>query len=317
MFTGDEDGHIFFKFAPPGSEFIGWQHEQEYPLRVWAYGGKPVTGDYDLWQLAPMRTAADILNDVETLKRVDVPGGQSVVNNFVLKFREDMNGKFGGHPRIQHGPEMFNLDFMQPLDPHLTVIGPGREMPTSFSLYDGASHEASQSLVDKITAWRELGYVFLENPRYREDPLKLGGEPVRGEDASSDRIVDFDNKLLASSFANAKRARAELLMPSMLGAKYTTYQHLKGKIRARQLNLEFSEAWLRNQSRNLDLPASQAASAEKQIPWMSSEALENEILATVPELNKSDIALAGKAVYLSDFPWSTERAAAAEYEDQD
>mmetsp|Transcript_71773 Transcript_71773/g.126716 ORF Transcript_71773/g.126716 Transcript_71773/m.126716 type:complete len:430 (+) Transcript_71773:287-1576(+) len=297
-FIMDDDGRVSFTFMPPDSD----KKSKEHPLMVWAYGDQPVTGDYDLWQLVPHRQSKEIGHDmsgVDTLKTVDVLGGQSVVNDLVQQFRRDINSKFGGCPRIQHGPEMFNFDFMQPLDPHLTVIEPNKQKPVSFSLYYGKQHEANQVFVDAIMAWREKGYVFLENPRYREDPLKLGGEPIRGENIQADRLADFDNKLLEAS--RMRSLQWALQLPLVSPALGTS----RGNIKAANMNLMWSEDWLRYQSKQLDLPAAQSAAVEKGVPWETSAQLKQDLDQGKKMLSQpaGELGKFGSKTSMENFSW--------------
>ncbi|MES2663912.1 MAG: anthrax toxin-like adenylyl cyclase domain-containing protein [Pseudomonadota bacterium] len=140
------------------------------PLYVFAYeaeSGKPnpVTGDYDIAAFVPNFNA------------ITVDGQHTSVTNDHGKSRISLYGtsivqwinqecERQNNPVVQHGAEMQNIDFAQPLDDKLVCFTPANEpfMVTKENL--------PKLQYDLITR----GYLVKWNPNYGHDELPLGGK---------------------------------------------------------------------------------------------------------------------------------------------
>jgi hypothetical protein len=157
--------------------WVDWQGDigLPRPLRVFGYKQRskvvPVTGDYDLWMVAPhfkhfnSAAAVRIAQDVH---------GASAASGFTLTLNDQMNTACGraGNPVFNHGAEAQNYGFTQGLDANLAMFTPG-----------GTSRMVRMNQMPAILgAMQRAGYLIVWNKRYGEaDQFLSGKADPRGE----------------------------------------------------------------------------------------------------------------------------------------
>ncbi len=138
-------------------------------LFVWAYevGGvkKPVTGDYDLWMVAPFwdKFGAHSVIDIKEDEH-----GKSAATNYITDLLGKMNQACGcaNNPVIQHGAESQNYGFTQNLDKRLAMFTPaGDAFPISV--------EVLPNILSEI---QSAGYLVYTNKRYGEIDPQISGK---------------------------------------------------------------------------------------------------------------------------------------------
>lgn len=134
----NELGHVFFSCQ---ENVVMWKTvKSEGPVWVWAYKGEgdqknPVTGDYDLWMVAPHVSSDEVdQDDGLSMTQSNVTGGVATMTPFIRHWitnTEDNLNKLMGHPWgkdgmqvFNHGAEQQNYYFVQDLDKRLTVVLP-------------------------------------------------------------------------------------------------------------------------------------------------------------------------------------------------
>jgi hypothetical protein len=162
-----------FKLEKNDGEWaVSWMNKQQaVPLYVWGYqtgqGVKPVTGDYDLWMVAPHISRWSQHLQVKGIKDSH---GESGATEFITWLLEELNescGRLQNHV-FHHGAESQNYGFTQALDLRLAMFTPvgGSEMVDL--------SELPAVLVDVQNA----GYLVYWNKRYGEDDPHLMGSAV-------------------------------------------------------------------------------------------------------------------------------------------
>ena len=162
-----------FKLEKNGSEWgVWWMNRQEaVPLYVWGYqtgqGVKPVTGDYDLWMVAPhiSRWSQHL-----TVMGIKDSHGESGATQFITWLLEELNencGRAQNHV-FHHGAESQNYGFTQAIDSRLAMFTPAG----SSEMVD--INDLPAVLVDVQNA----GYLVYWNKRYGEKDPHLMGSAV-------------------------------------------------------------------------------------------------------------------------------------------
>lgn len=139
-----------------------------YPVRVWAYqlaaGLRPVTGDYDLWMVAPHISQ---LADHAVAQLNENRHGRSVASAETMTLLQDLNAACHRqhNPVFNHGAEAQNYAFAQPLDKTLAMFTPG-----------GTSRIVHLAELPGVLADLHMtGYLVVWNKRYGEVDPRLGG----------------------------------------------------------------------------------------------------------------------------------------------
>ncbi len=147
--TLDDAAAVAFCMIPdPGKGYkVSWHHKTHSagdaltPLLVWSYNGAPVTGDYDLWMVAPHRETPLLgkagldkrkaLEYLSVLSEVSVRGGSSTMTPLINDLvngpdTHNLNKLLGrsDKPVFHHGAEAQNHYFLQPLDESVAAIVP-------------------------------------------------------------------------------------------------------------------------------------------------------------------------------------------------
>lgn len=136
--------------------------QEQVPIYVWAYkvGGKwtPVTGDYDMWLVAPHLTTCGDLD----IKSVVDTHGRSAASEFTQELIRELNVACnrGDNHVFHHGAEAQNFSFTQklPMDKPLPVFCPGEHYPFMIE------PERLPHLVFNILSH---GYLATINPKWR------------------------------------------------------------------------------------------------------------------------------------------------------
>jgi len=170
-----------------GDMAVWFQYRDRPPqaLRVWQYatdkGPQPVTGDYDLWMVAPHTDSPLIENkDFPYLvqpKMVQIYGGRTTTTQFVKDTFLDMNAYLGRQNLavFHHGPESNNHYFLQDLEA-VTFIVPKRKSNEKPYQHAFTGSISSAKVDDKdesplaltLKELSEDGFILLMNPLYNE-----------------------------------------------------------------------------------------------------------------------------------------------------
>lgn len=171
-----------------GKVFWRWRDQPgmpPVPLWVWGYKGVPVTGDYDMWMVAPHITQASS-GDIFSIKDAH---GRSAASRFTVEFIDALNQGCNrvDKPVFNHGAEAQNFSFTQALDKRLAVFCPGRMKPFVLSrvLLPGLLHDILRH-----------GYVATRNPKW------MHGSTLGIEDMAS-AATAFPEDKAAQAGANA------------------------------------------------------------------------------------------------------------------
>lgn len=139
------------------------------PIIVWAYEikgeKKPVTGDYDLWMVAPFwnKLKSHCIINIES----DIHG-KSAATEYITKLISRMNKacKRSDNEVFRHGAESQNYGFTQSLDKRIAMFTPsGKAFPVSI-----------QVMPKILSEIQNAGYLVYWNKRYGEIDPKLSGK---------------------------------------------------------------------------------------------------------------------------------------------
>ena len=142
-----------------GEVYWHWRTPASSPLVrvwVWGYNGTPVTGDYDMWMVAPhiSRLGRDV-----TIHSNKDTHGRSAASAFTTDFIRALNIACArtDRPVFNHGAEAQNVSFTQALDKELVVFFPGTMRPIMLSrvLLPGILHDLLL-----------YGYLVVRNPKW-------------------------------------------------------------------------------------------------------------------------------------------------------
>lgn len=171
---------LFVLTETSGEWFVWWVEWKgdiglPRPLRVFGYTQKsrvvPVTGDYDLWMVAPHFAHFDQAAAVRIAEDIH---GSSAASNFTLTLNDRMNAACGrsDNPVFNHGAEAQNYGFTQALDWNLAMFTPG-----------GTSRMVRMNQIPAILGdLQRAGYLVVWNKRYGEaDPRLMNKADTRGE----------------------------------------------------------------------------------------------------------------------------------------
>ncbi|HWB10090.1 MAG TPA: anthrax toxin-like adenylyl cyclase domain-containing protein [Pirellulales bacterium] len=156
------------------------------PLRVFAYAQRrrlnPVTGDYDLWMVAPHFTHLD---KHAAVRLAEDTHGSSAASGYTLNLIERMNSACGrsDNPVFNHGAEAQNYGFTQALDWNLAMFTPS-----------GSSRMVRMNQMPGILAdLQRAGYLVVWNKRYGETDARLmGAGDKRGGESLAKLRLELD-----------------------------------------------------------------------------------------------------------------------------
>ncbi len=209
-----------------------------HPLRVFAYpqggGLVPVTGDYDLWLVAPHLSRLDGHYEVSLQHS---PHGASAASSFVTALLGHLNLACGreDNPVFNHGAEAQNYGFTQALDWNLAMFTPG-----------GTSRMVRMNQMPAILAdMQRAGYLVVPNKRYGEiDPHLMGAADKRDIAAlreQVDRLFTEVDQLRQRADPQAVARQAQIDRSRMPAAMLEELQKTAARFAAtRQLGQEQS-----------------------------------------------------------------------------
>ena len=212
---------LFCLVERKGEWFVFWVEMQGEsgllrPLRVFAYPQKgnlvPVTGDYDLWMVAPHFAH---FGDHAITKISEDSHGKSAASGYTIALLPKMNAACGrtDNPVFNHGAESQNYGFTQALDWNLAMFTPaGTSRMVRMNQMPGILADLAQS-----------GYLVVWNKRYGEsDPRLMGKADARNNIGKLRETVDtLFNELdmirrQADAGAIAKQAITTHKMPALM-----------------------------------------------------------------------------------------------------
>jgi hypothetical protein len=139
------------------------------PVFCWGYvidgTATPVTGDYDLWMVAPHMSWWKLHMHTVGVKDEHGSSCATLLNTWLLNKLNEACGR-AGNPVFNHGAEAQNYGFTQALDSRLVMITPAG----GSRMIDRG--EMPEVLVDLQSA----GYLIYWNKRYGETDPRLGGQ---------------------------------------------------------------------------------------------------------------------------------------------
>lgn len=173
--------------------WVQWSDRDEgdlVPIYVWAYQGNPVTGDYDLWMVAPHITWWRLHTQIVGVTDEHSKSAASLYTNWLLKYLNRRCGR-SDNAVFQHGAEAQNYGFTQKLDEKLAMFTPG-----------GTYRIVSRKEMPKILAdLQNRGYLVIWNKRYGEEDPHLGHQAdenaarAREIRSSLERVLESKRKL--------------------------------------------------------------------------------------------------------------------------
>lgn len=127
------------------------------PVWVWGYKGTPVTGDYDMWMVAPH--VSKLSGGQITINSNKDAHGRSAASAFTTQFMQVLNQACNrvAKPVFNHGAEAQNFSFTQAMDKRLVVFCAGLMAPFTITriLLPGILHDLLLH-----------GYVVVRNPKW-------------------------------------------------------------------------------------------------------------------------------------------------------
>ena len=177
------------------------------PLKVWSYvlagAKKPVTGDYDLWMVAPhmshLSSGGFNIGRAGARDNEDSHGASSS-SLFILSLIQKLNQACHRdlNPVFQHGAEAQNYGFTQALDDELAMFVPGSGEPRVIK---------REALANAIADMSNRGYVPIWNKRYGEaDPHFGGRSEEQRKQKMAQEFADSADKLERAKGADASAA---------------------------------------------------------------------------------------------------------------
>lgn len=180
------------------------------PIWVWGYKGTPVTGDYDMWMVAPHVSRLSGSNAIHSNKDAH---GRSAATGFTTEFMLELNKACNRteKPVFNHGAEAQNLSFTQPMDKRLVVFCAGLQAPFTITrvLLPGILHDLLLH-----------GYVVVRNPKWDKGST-LGIEDMADASAQFPDAPEVKAGVAAKNKLEAGAART-ILSAMKDGKNYTS-----------------------------------------------------------------------------------------------
>jgi len=164
---------IEFLLEDAGGEYkVYWMKGgQPVKLFVWGYvaDGKPtpVTGDYDLWMVAPHMSWWKLHTQIVGVEDDHGTSGATLLNTWLL---EQLNVACGraNNPVFQHGAEAQNYGFTQSLDKRIAMV-----------TANGTSRMVDRGNMPEIMGdLQSAGYLIYWNKQYGETDPRLSGKAL-------------------------------------------------------------------------------------------------------------------------------------------
>ncbi len=126
------------------------------PVFVWGYNGVAVTGDYDMWMVAPHISMVGAKTSIHSIKDSH---GRSAASGFTSSLIAKLNQACGRMttPVFNHGAEAQNVSFTQAMDRYLALFCPGKMAPIMIPrvVLPGVLHDLLLH-----------GYLVIRNPKW-------------------------------------------------------------------------------------------------------------------------------------------------------
>lgn len=126
------------------------------PVFVWGYDGVAVTGDYDMWMVAPHISKVSGKTGIHSVKDSH---GRSAASSFTSTFITQLNHACDRltRPVFNHGAEAQNVSFTQAMDRRLALFCPGTLAPVMIPrlVLPGVLHDLLLH-----------GYLVIRNPKW-------------------------------------------------------------------------------------------------------------------------------------------------------
>lgn len=126
------------------------------PIYVWGYDGVAVTGDYDMWMVAPHISSVAGKTTIHSIKDSH---GRSAASGFTSDFITKLNQACNRvkSPVFNHGAEAQNVSFTQAMDRYLALFCPGKMSPVMIPrvVLPGVLHDLLLH-----------GYLVIRNPKW-------------------------------------------------------------------------------------------------------------------------------------------------------
>lgn len=139
------------------------------PVFCWGYvvngTATPVTGDYDLWMVAPHMSWWKLHMHTVGVKDEHGSSCATLLNTWLLGKLNEACGR-AGNPVFNHGAEAQNYGFTQALDSRLVMITPA----------GGSRMIPRGEMADVLVDLQSAGYLIYWNKRYGETDPRLSGQ---------------------------------------------------------------------------------------------------------------------------------------------
>lgn len=239
---GEGNKGTIFKLKKAADKWeVFWLHgETEVKLFVWGYttgdGVTPVTGDYDLWMVAPHISRWSQHTQVMGIKDSHGESGATMFITWLLEKLNAACGRSDNHV-FHHGAESQNYGFTQAIDPNLAMFTPA-----------GSSEMVNIAELPAILAdVQTAGYLVYWNKRYGEsDPCLMGSAVNAGvSDGTGNpglQSLMAEAQAVSGSFGNAK---ADALVQKNLlgrGGQVPKIDQIKRFQQALELKMKAAEA---------------------------------------------------------------------------
>lgn len=167
----DRDGKVYW--APRNAAALSMQ--EPVPVYVKAYNGTPVTGDYDMWMVAPH---VNRLERSAPVRSIPDDHGRSAALDFTTDLSSRLNTACShairnSQPVFNHGAEANNLSFTQDMEKKdLVVFCPGDHQPFLINAV-----KEPQKLTNLFHDMLRHGYVVMLNPKWKHG-FTLGSDDL-------------------------------------------------------------------------------------------------------------------------------------------
>jgi hypothetical protein len=230
-------------------------------LFVWGYvaGGQPtpVTGDYDLWMVAPHMSWWKLHTQIVGVEDEHGTSGATLLNTWLLQQLNVACGR-ADNPVFQHGAEAQNYGFTQSLDTRIAMV-----------TANGTSRMVDRGSMPAIMSdLQSAGYLIYWNKQYGETDPRLSGKGL-----SIDGIKGTElEKLLAKAGSTSAG-----ILKHLAGKNETLRDVLDVKKFYAELNSKMLKANTRGAIKFLgaeDLPADYEAKSGGQATLKAQQALQ-------------------------------------------
>jgi len=177
FYRARKHGEPYFARHRTNGQIFWWDARASalVPVMVWGYHNVPITGDYDLWMVAPHMSHAQKFGLealVQIYGTIDEHNTASAATPFLLKLNARLNRACrqaipGSKQVFNHGAEAQNYGFTQALDSQMAMFTPGRTM---------RNIPTGKGLARALNEMEHRGYLVIHNKQWHARNALLGGE---------------------------------------------------------------------------------------------------------------------------------------------